>query len=419
MLKRVSTIVILMYTLVPAILFAQGEVQPRPLKVFHLDDTGEMTSVAERRLTASVGDSLGNGFVPRFAVSAWEGECGLSIDLDMATVTPVVTADALGDTTVSLQSESIRHDFFRRESSGLEWSIEITNPLKGNSLAFPFESKGFRFHYQDSLTDYERDSLHCARPDSAVGSYAVYRSSGTGDRRSVTGNDTVWSRFGTGKAFHIYRPRAWDNAGDTVWCQLTIDTLASKLTVTIPQSFLDRAVYPVTIDPTFGSTAEGASGLYLSPGHVRHCRFAMGGQVGTLDSITCFVRFDGVTDSLGTAIYADGGGYPGALLATCDGRLLSNDWSVQWYSFPIAGSPALQASTDYWLSLFIQGGGYLRYDDLGEGETDGHFNDPWPPSDPASCGWNPLDYTFSIYATYTVPTTSEQIPRRRRILGDY
>jgi hypothetical protein len=400
MIERALARLVLALSVCTGVVLAQGSDAIQPLHVFQLDENDAVSIARNRALIASVGDSADGSFVPQLDISAWDGECGMSIDLAATAVTPILNERSVGDVTVSLVGATVRQDIFARNGTGLEWTIELSETPKSNRFSFPFESRGLSFYFQDSLTDFERDSLGCRRPDSVAGSYAVYR-------------------FSTAaKAFHIYRPRAWDSNSDTVWCDLEIDTLANELTLIIPPDFLERAAFPVLIDPTFGSTSEGASGFYMASSHVRHCRFTMGGQAGTLDSITCFGHYDGVTDSLGTAIYTDGGGYPDALLATCGGRLLSNDWSTQWYSFPVAGSPSLQASTDYWLSVFMSGGGYLQYDDLGTGTSDGHFNDPWPPTDPASRGWNPLDYTFSIYATYTLSGGEQPINRRLRIEGE-
>jgi hypothetical protein len=167
----------------------------------------------------------------------------------------------------------------------------------------------------------------------------------------------------------------------------------------------------------FGYTNAGTSEFYLGPNQVRHCRFQMNAEAGTADSITCYVRFEGITDSLGVALYSDSAGNPTTLLTQCGARQISVSWSTRWYSFALADHVELQADRYYWLSFFASASSFLRCDDLGAGETDGHFADPWPPSNPATCNWTENDYTFSIYCTYSASGEAAPACRRRRVCG--
>jgi hypothetical protein len=88
------------------------------------------------------------------------------------------------------------------------------------------------------------------RPTNVVGSYAVYSIAHRNNRPGQP-------NFATGKLFHIYRPQATDASGTTAWATMNISS--GTLTVTIPQSFLVSAKYPVTVDPTFGYTTAGAT----------------------------------------------------------------------------------------------------------------------------------------------------------------
>jgi len=386
--------------------------QPQTTHLFSLDASGSSMVSPGRRLLAEVGDTTASGFSPTLALSAWDGRVCMEVDLSagqaVATNSWRVLRDDLGTEKVKIETSSLIHELFQLGSTGLEWMIIINKLPDSNTLVFPLSVSGLTFHYQDSLNDYERDSLWCRRPDSVIGSYAVYRDFERGHEGA----------FGyTDKAFHIFRPRAWDRRGDTVWCELEIDTVARTLSISLPVAFAETAEYPVTVDPTFGSTAAGASGLYLGPGHVRHCRFQMGPATGLADSITCYVQYDGIVDSLGVALYDDSVANPAALLTQCTNRQVSESWSTQWYSFALAERVELDAASYYWLSFLAAASAYLRYDDLGAGVSEGHFADPWPPADPASRDWNALDYTFSVYCTYSTATTPESVGRRRRLCG--
>ncbi|MHA2086073.1 MAG: hypothetical protein ACXABD_20200, partial [Candidatus Thorarchaeota archaeon] len=59
--------------------------------------------------------------------------------------------------------------------------------------------------------------------------------------------------------FHIYRPHVVDSAGKETWADLHVDVDAGILEITVPQQFLNRAVYPVLVDPTLGYTTIGSN----------------------------------------------------------------------------------------------------------------------------------------------------------------
>ena len=82
----------------------------------------------------------------------------------------------------------------------------------------------------------------------------MYHKNKTGDYTALGGKN-----YKTGKAFHIYRPKITDKNGRWIWGELHIDEKKGELSVTVNQSFLDNAVYPVTVDPTFGDTSCGAT----------------------------------------------------------------------------------------------------------------------------------------------------------------
>jgi hypothetical protein len=100
--------------------------------------------------------------------------------------------------------------------------------------------------------------------------------------------------YRTGKAFHIYRPWAEDATGKRVWCRLRIKPKSNEMTVTIPQKFLDNAVYPVLVDPTLGYNTNGASSTALqNPFNSRYLRrgsTVTPSEAGTIDSFHAYMR---------------------------------------------------------------------------------------------------------------------------------
>jgi hypothetical protein len=76
-----------------------------------------------------------------------------------------------------------------------------------------------------------------------AGSYAVYR------KETYPGQ-------GTGKLCHIHRPQIIDAGGRKVWGDLSVD--GDRLCITIPESWLADAKYPVVVDPVVGTSTIGS-----------------------------------------------------------------------------------------------------------------------------------------------------------------
>ena len=138
----------------------------------------------------------------------------------------------------------------QREDGGFETEIVLNEKPATNVFKFQIDgAENLDFIYQPELTQQEIDKGRF-RPENVVGSYAVYH-------KIKKDHILDQKNYATGKAFHIYRPWITDAKNDGVWGELSyINTI---LSVVIPQSFLDNALYPVKVDPTFGYTTIGAS----------------------------------------------------------------------------------------------------------------------------------------------------------------
>jgi hypothetical protein len=75
------------------------------------------------------------------------------------------------------------------------------------------------------------------------GSYAVYK------KETLIGE-------GTGKLCHIHRPLIIDDLGRKVFGDLSV--CGNELHITIPETWLGEAKYPVVVDPTIGTTTVGS-----------------------------------------------------------------------------------------------------------------------------------------------------------------
>jgi molybdopterin-binding protein len=228
--------------------------------IVNLDSAGAPDNVLQRGLTATVGDSASASFKPQLKLSAWDDECSFTINLRNGnnTVSDVTTGSINNAIRIDIAMDNnLRHSIYKRSDGNLEWEIILDRQPDSNVLAFDFTSHGLLFYFQDTS---QVDSITRSQsifPDSTIFSWAAFHASHRDNRRIINNSDTTYINYETGKAFHIFRPRAVDAEKYSVWCDLDIDTFQNRLTITIPVEFLKAATYPVSIDPTIGETNGG------------------------------------------------------------------------------------------------------------------------------------------------------------------
>jgi hypothetical protein len=121
-----------------------------------------------------------------------------------------------------------------------EFEVILKEKPKTNILEFSIETKGLEFYFQPALTEAEI-AEGANRPENVIDSYAVYY-------KDCPANYASGKLYRTGKAFHIYRIKATDANGVSVWGKQNIDVAKKLHTMEIPQDFLNTATYPVTIN---------------------------------------------------------------------------------------------------------------------------------------------------------------------------
>ena len=132
------------------------------------------------------------------------------------------------------------------DDEGHEYEIILEKKPDSNIIPMAVETKNLIFYYQG-----KNDTVDGIRPIHIEGSYAVYHADESRHHINETG------KFG-----HIYRPWIKDADGNKVWCEFNKDFDGTNdLEVHVPQSFLDDAKYPLTIDPTFGYTTAGGTSV--------------------------------------------------------------------------------------------------------------------------------------------------------------
>lgn len=382
----------------------------------------EAYEIKHLKVDVEVGDRKNpSGFKPKLKMKRWGGECFLDIDFAEETTEEELEEELDGKGNITKikwkvktatseleleyyplnprEFEEDGHTVKQLEDGGVEFNIILKNKPMTNKIVLPIKTKELKFYYQPELTQKEIDE-GAFRPENVVGSYAVYHATRTNMHR--TNEDA--EKYKCSKAFHIYRPKIVDSDGWEVWGKLNIDE--SALTVTIPQDFIDNAIYPIrhAAGATFGYETLGTVGKTSLSGNIVGSIFTIT-EAGTADSITAgLILFSAtVTAKTKCAIYKHS---DLSLVGVTEERTIAYPFPAAWYTFNFsAPKPSLTASTEYilvaWASI-ISGDGNPRlvYDD---GDTNQGlnqviaYNDFPNPLVPSSYA----DRKHSIYCTYT------------------
>ncbi|MEX0931889.1 MAG: FG-GAP-like repeat-containing protein [Candidatus Paceibacterota bacterium] len=257
-----------------------------------------------------------------------------------------------------------------------------------------FEEYGFNI-VSKTCTETECDTdqdgeIDTYRPKHIVGSYAVYHKEKVG---YVEGKKD----YGTGKLFHIYRPKIIDVDGKTVWGTLTYDN--SVLTVVVPQDFLDTATYPVAVDPTFGYETAGGTTVDLNSNEVRVSSSTVPIDMDTVEKLTLYV--------------SDPGGYFKGIIYKLDDTFEANGlgaevspigWGGGWVDTAFSIEPSLASGTVYYLGGIGGASKSRMYYDSGV-TNQAKYDDSISYTSPSSLT-SPIHDArkYSVYATYSTTT---------------
>ena len=347
---------------------------------------------------------------PRMTLKGWNDEYAISIEpIFKGGVKPTGNRPLLSD---RVQYKSGDVTAFIEPKSDTDFDIDFTLDVKPDTNVFEYKIEGaeeFDFFYQPELTA-EEIAEGASMPDNVVGSYAVYH-------KTKVNNCTNCGHalYATGKVMHIYRPKAIDANGAETWAELSYEN--GVLSVTVPQKFLDEAVFPVRVDPTFGYTSAGAtsqnSGSTSDLYDGTHSRL---GAAGTVDSISFYAK----VASAGSV------NFKGALYLVSDASLVSsgtevsvNSTTPQWW---ISTGPSVSITAQNY--YIVYGADNTAQAVLTYYDTEASSNRP---SDtftystfPATARLISSARIFSIYATYTAsastPTPHIIIPSATRVI---
>lgn len=343
---------------------------------------------------------------PKMTLEKWNGEVAMGVTYEGMQATgarPFLSKNVEwsdGNQTmqvVPLEASSTMED------GGYEINVILNAPPASNVFHFSIDgADNLNFYYQPALAPEEvKDGL--SRPDNVVGSYAVYYKDHANHKVGST-------NYATGKAYHIFRPLVTDAKSAKVWAELSYSN--GVLIVTVPQSFLDAAVYPVNVDPTFGYTTQGASTEAGLPSNL-HCTTAITvSDTGTIDSISAIAQASGGTTHTKGVLVEDAG-----LTIVTNGVTpqITTGAGAGTKTMPYSTHPAITSGLSYHACRItdLNDANFTvwYYDNLGSvsrtKDTTNSFSSPTNPTDMTGSNL----FTYSIYATYTATAAaSSQSP---------
>lgn len=348
-------------------------------------------------LEVEIGDITSDEFKPHLKIKRWGDECNFSCELlDDGRDTPSVKTK--GNKIESAKGKTEAHFYGINKTDekpeGYEFEVILKKKPTTNIVSMIVATKGLAFYYQPALTQEEIDD-GCIRPENVVGSYAVYHESKVGDYSKAG-----LKNYKAGKAFHIYRPKIIDAEGKEVWGKL--DITDDLLTVEISQDFLDTAVYPVIVDPTFGYESLGGSEYGYGINRLYGSTYTSPANVGEITDLHLGGRSPGGYDSKGLIVLESTLNIVSNGITNIDAFPSTKGWLQMLFS----SNPTLSASTDYLLAMIPEVNLiYFAYDsgplDTAWYDSSNSYSSPTHPTDAAHLTSGYSSRKYSAYCTYT------------------
>lgn len=342
------------------------------------------------RVEVEIGDAKQQDFHPQVKIKRWDNEVNTSFRYVHDEKNPAVVEEDGKVKWIGKDTEAHFYELTEGEG-GYEFEVILKKKPVSNVVQFTLNTKDLDFFYQPALTEQEIDD-GVNRPENVIGSYAVYASE---NKVNIVGG----KEYKCGKVGHIYRPKIIDALGVEVWGELSIDTEAGILSVTVPKEFLDEAKYPVIVDPTFGYTGVGASNSALTAGTAYGILAMPEGGDGYVDSMTGIFSYTTSTRDIKNLIVDN------SLNIISNGvtdAVTINSTVYSQFTTYFPTRPAVSNGTNYYIAIISSTGGTLnnKIDSVpGCGKYDNTNNFTTPENmGPGT----QLDNRISFFATYSV-----------------
>jgi hypothetical protein len=194
-----------------------------------------------------------------------------------------------------------------------------------------------------------------------AGSYAAYT------KETLVGE-------GTGKLCHIHRPEIIDRWGRRCWGDLSV--VGNELRITIPETWLCEAKYPVVVDPTIGTTTVGSMSTWeQDPGDwvplvnetcIPVNRFLVNETINGLCTAYFYVYSNEEPDSAGyPVLYSDNNNTPLSRRSTQESRInlrVTSGNPAGWRSGTLRSGESIASGTYIWFGLSTEYFWYAKFD---------------------------------------------------------
>lgn len=347
-----------------------------------------------------------NRFEPNLNLSRWN-EVGFELKPNLGIG---IKGLSLENGKIRYETSSVDYEMYDYEN-GYKYVWYLKQKPDTNVVSFQISSQGLDFFYQPPLDEEYPESKNCSptecdtngdgeldsfRPENVVGSYAVYH-------KTKSGNNTESEKnYKTGKAFHIYRPHLIDAEGKEAWGKLHIEN--GVYSVEIPQEFLDKAVFPIKSNDTFGYESVGGSSDENGFDYIWGTVFEAPNN-GTVTSMQFYWTYSDYDDGpIKLAIYADGGtnGNSSTFLQETNAETYPPSGSIPNWSgaMDLTSTQEITQGTDYTLVLWGEEHS-TKYDTVTAGPGRANFATSYPGDWPSDLSGSEYTRKYSIYATYT------------------
>lgn len=348
-------------------------------------------------------ENVGRKVVPHVEMSfeCFSGKEKEFINLNRSSVTVGNEVAALASGNLSLKVGNETDIWHINEKGELEWDIEFETKPSTNVFEWTItKSVGITFDRQRFLSEFSPEELlyDVQRPENVEGSYAIVCDRQHHIKNPVDGSTIV--NYKTGKLGHIYRPLCIDANGVELYADLLIED--NILRITIPQSYLDGAAYPMTLDPTLGFESIGNTNNNAGPDAVLAGEIGAMTENGTLTDINFYSSlFNTVDREIGPAVWDEDSGSPDILIAAGDSgaHFDAASSSPGWFSDTASARELISGETLY----------------VGWQQEAAQTRRWWDDSAGTGTGFTRFEFTGSAFLTLPNPYTSSSSAADRRV----
>lgn len=302
---------------------------------------------------------------------------------------------------------------FEKKDGGFEIEFILRKKPISNKITLKYSSKNLRFMKQLAYDKQVMAPIDIAAgvvdrtptegknkngdvivrvPENMINSYSVYYTKA----KRIYSNAAEAEQIRAGKAFCIPRLKATDAGKNEVWLDQDFEQNGNYV-ITMPQDFLDKAKYPIIVDPTFGYTTL-PTGSSISFEDVIVGNIGTPAEAGTVDTLHLALTNWSNGEAVKMALYTS----PGDALVANSESTERSDGGSGWQTFQVSGTANL--TTQQYAVMAWSGSTVEIWRDAGSG-TNAYYElsqtyGSWPSSISSSADTN----NYGTYCTYGTVT---------------